>query len=107
MHRIENLYTQSVLGQMGLGIAYVSALRARVSVVLTDKSQAQVTSGLNLFDKLLKKDVEKGRIKTEEAKEVRDRIQVVPDLKGMRDADMVVEVSFYDIPFRKKSLKGI
>lgn len=79
---------------MGLGIAYVSAVRAKVSVAITDKSQAQVASGLVFFEKLLKKDIERGRIKSEEAKEARDRIQVVPDIRGMRDADMVIEVCY-------------
>ncbi|KIJ51358.1 hypothetical protein M422DRAFT_26777 [Sphaerobolus stellatus SS14] len=78
-------------GQMGLGIAYVSALRAKVPVLLADKSQSQIKSGLALFDKLLDKDTAKGRITEEEAKEARDRITVVEDIKGLRDVDMAVE----------------
>ena len=40
-----------------------------------------------------------GKIKAEEAKEARDRITVVPPvqgLSGLRDADMVIEVRFYN-----------
>lgn len=80
-------------GQMGLGIAYVSALRAKIPVLLSDKSQTQIKSGLALFDKLLAKDVDKGKFTSEEAKEARDRLRVVEDVKSMRDVDMVVEVS--------------
>ena len=83
-------------GQMGTGIALVSALRAKVPVLLHDRSSEQVTKGLSLVDKLLAKDVSKGRITSEEAKEARDRISVVgseADIKGLRDVDMVVEVS--------------
>jgi len=81
-------------GQMGLGIAYVAALRARVPVLLHDRSEVQIKKGLALMDKLLEKDVAKGKIKAEEAKEARDRLIVVPPEKGLagfRDVDMVVE----------------
>lgn len=82
-------------GQMGTGIALVSALRAKVPVLLHDRSSEQVTKGLSLMEKLLAKDVAKGRITNEEAKEARDRVQVVgaeAGLKGFRDVDMVIEV---------------
>jgi 3-hydroxybutyryl-CoA dehydrogenase len=82
-------------GQMGTGIALVSALRARVPVLLHDRSSEQVAKGLSLVDKLLAKDVAKGRLTNEEAKETRDKITVVGSelgIKGMRDVDMVIEV---------------
>jgi 3-hydroxybutyryl-CoA dehydrogenase len=47
------------------------------------------------MDKLLAKDVDKGKIQDSEAKDARGRVQVVPPevgLKGLRDVDMVVEV---------------
>lgn len=82
-------------GQMGTGIALVSALRAKVPVLLYDRSSEQMTKGLALVDKLLAKDVGKGRLTNEQAKEARDRLTVVGQeqgLKGLRDVDMVVEV---------------
>ena len=81
-----------LVGQMGLGIAYVAALRAKVPVLLSDKSQTQIKSGLALFDKLLAKDTDKGKITSVEAAEARDRLSVADDVKDMRDVDMVVEV---------------
>jgi len=78
-------------GQMGLGIAFVSALRAKVPVILHDRSAEQVRKGLSLMDKLLEKDVSKGRIKSEDAKEARERVTVVDGLKALRDVDMVIE----------------
>ncbi|KAF9478130.1 hypothetical protein BDN70DRAFT_860706 [Pholiota conissans] len=81
-------------GQMGTGIALVSALRAKVPVLLHDRSTEQVTKGLSLVDKLLAKDVAKGRLTNDEAKDARGRITVVgaqAGLKGLRDVDMVVE----------------
>ncbi|EDR00535.1 uncharacterized protein LACBIDRAFT_240565 [Laccaria bicolor S238N-H82] len=91
-------------GQMGIGIALVSALRAKVPVLLHDRSSEQVTKGLSLVDKLLAKDVSKGRITSEEAKEARDRISVVGSeagIKGLRDVDMVVEAVSESLPLKK------
>jgi len=82
-------------GQMGTGIAMVSALRAKVPVLLYDRSPEQVKKGLSLVDKLLAKDITKGRLTNEQAKESRDRITVVGQeqgIKGLRDVDMVIEV---------------
>lgn len=91
-------------GQMGIGIALVSALRAKVPVLLHDRSSEQVTKGLSLVDKLLAKDVSKGRITSEEAKEARDRISVVGSeagIKGLRDVDMVVEAVSESLPLKQ------
>ena len=82
-------------GQMGTGIALVSALRAKVPVLLHDQSAEQVKKGLSLVDKLLAKDVSKGRLTNEQAKEARDKISVVGSeagIRGFRDVDMVIEV---------------
>ncbi|KAI0821166.1 3-hydroxyacyl-CoA dehydrogenase [Irpex lacteus] len=100
-------------GQMGLGIAYVSALRAKVPVLLHDRSASQIQKGLSLMDKLLEKDVAKGKITSEEAKEARDRVTVVgPEkgLAGVQDVDMVVEavsekLSLKEAIFRELSAK--
>jgi 3-hydroxybutyryl-CoA dehydrogenase len=78
-------------GQMGTGIAFVSALHAKVPVLLHDKSAHQISKGLSLIDKLLAKDVSKGRLQPSDAEEARARIQTVDALEAMRDVDMVVE----------------
>jgi 3-hydroxybutyryl-CoA dehydrogenase len=82
-------------GQMGLGIAYVAALRAKVPVLLVDKSPLQIQKGLSLMDKLLAKDVLKGKISEADAKAARERVTVVPEgtgLRALKDVDMVIEV---------------
>lgn len=76
----------------GTGIAMVSALHAKVPVLLHDRSKEQVAKGLSLVDKLLAKDVGKGKLTETQAKEARDRLSVVDSLEGLRDVDMVVEV---------------
>ncbi|KAG1882311.1 3-hydroxyacyl-CoA dehydrogenase [Suillus subluteus] len=78
-------------GQMGTGIAFVSALHAKVPVLLHDKSAHQISKGLSLIEKLLAKDVSKGRLQPSDAEEARARIQTVDTLEAMRDVDMVVE----------------
>jgi 3-hydroxybutyryl-CoA dehydrogenase len=83
-------------GQMGLGIAFVASLRAKVPVLLVDKSSAQIQKSLSLMDKLLAKDVAKGKISEQDAQDARSRITVVPEdvgISGLNDADLVVEVS--------------
>ncbi|XP_006461375.1 hypothetical protein AGABI2DRAFT_192880 [Agaricus bisporus var. bisporus H97] len=89
-------------GQMGTGIALVSALRAKVPVLIHDRSPEQVKKGLSLVDKLLAKDVSKGRLTSDDAKDARDRIAVVDDLKGLRDVDMVVEAVSESLPLKQK-----
>jgi len=91
-------------GQMGTGIAMVATLRAKVPVLLHDRSSEQITKGLNLVDKLLAKDVAKGRITSEAAKEARDRLTVVggeTGLRGLRDVDMVIEAVSESLPLKQ------
>ncbi|PPQ70597.1 hypothetical protein CVT26_013196 [Gymnopilus dilepis] len=91
-------------GQMGTGIALVSALRAKVSVLLHDQSAEQVKKGLSLVDKLLAKDVSKGRLTNEQAKEARDKISVVGSeagIRGFRDVDMVIEAVSENLPLKQ------
>jgi 3-hydroxybutyryl-CoA dehydrogenase len=86
---------------MGLGIAYVASMHAKVPrILLYDRSGPQLQKSLKLMDKLLEKDVGKGRLSESSAKEVRARVeaQVVTDdpakgMGGIEEADMVVEVS--------------
>lgn len=60
------------------------------------RSEKQVANSLKFMDKLLAKDVSKGKIEDIEAKEARDRITVLDydtqGIKGFRDTDMVIEV---------------
>ncbi|KAJ7032703.1 3-hydroxyacyl-CoA dehydrogenase [Mycena alexandri] len=91
-------------GQMGTGIALVAALRAKIPrVLLHDRDPAQIRSGLSLMDKLLAKDVGKGRISESEAKDARGRVVVVGEegVKGLRDVDMVVEAVSESLPLKQ------
>lgn len=86
---------------MGLGITYVASLHAQVPrILLYDRSSSQLQKSLKLMDKLLDKEVGKGRLTGQSAKEVRARVEakVVSDepgkgMEGIEEADMVIEVS--------------
>src|ERR1700720_1328147 len=77
---------------MGLGIAYVASTRARLPVLIFDKSKVQIERSLALMDRLLSKDVTKGKLGADEAKEARERITIVDGTKAFRDVDLCVEV---------------
>ncbi|KAI0262200.1 3-hydroxyacyl-CoA dehydrogenase [Gloeopeniophorella convolvens] len=92
-------------GQMGLGITYVAALRAKVPVQLYDRSPEQVAKGLKLMDKLLAKDVAKGKIQEVDAREARERVTIVDQsagVKALRDADMVIEAVSENLELKQK-----
>lgn len=77
---------------MGLGIAYVASTRARLPVLIFDKSKDQIERSLSLMDSLLSKDVKKGKLQEAEAKEARERITVVDAMNAFRDVDLCIEV---------------
>jgi 3-hydroxybutyryl-CoA dehydrogenase len=96
---------------MGLGIAYVAALNARIPrVLLSDRSSAQIKSSLSLMDKLLAKDVKKGKISQEDANAARERVVVVGEgegVDGLRDCDMVVEAASENLALKQTLFKAL
>ncbi|KDQ20104.1 hypothetical protein BOTBODRAFT_27519 [Botryobasidium botryosum FD-172 SS1] len=94
-------------GQMGLGIAFVSAVHARVPVLINDHSPDQIKRGFALFDKLLAKDVAKGKMTQTEAKEARDRVQAVESIAKMRDVDMCVEAVSEHFPLKSSLFSSL
>jgi 3-hydroxybutyryl-CoA dehydrogenase len=87
--------SNTFFGHLGLGIAYVAALRAKVPVKLYDRSPEQISKGLKLMDMLLAKDIGKGKIQEGDARQARERVSVVDQAAGvraLRDVDMVIEV---------------
>ncbi|RYO13347.1 hypothetical protein AA0111_g12303 [Alternaria arborescens] len=78
-------------GQMGLGIALVAAQKASVPVRLIDNSQASIDKGLKFADKLLEKDVGKGRISKDDAVAARERLTSSTSMDDLSDVDFVIE----------------
>ena len=94
-------------GQMGTGIALVSAVRAKVPVLLHDTSPTQLSHSLSFVSTLLAKDVSKGRLTPAEAAEAKDRIQVVDTPAALRDVDMVVEAVSEQAELKQRVFRGL
>ncbi|RXK38075.1 3-hydroxybutyryl-CoA dehydrogenase [Tremella mesenterica] len=91
-------------GQMGLGIAYVTALHAKIPLTLHDPSPSVLSSAHTKLSSLLNRDVSKGRITQSVADEALSRVtpksgQV--EIEG--DTDLVIE-AIPEIPDLKISL---
>ncbi|CEG80279.1 Putative 3-hydroxybutyryl-CoA dehydrogenase [Rhizopus microsporus] len=80
-------------GQMGLGIAYVTANVTRLPVVLMDVNSTQTEKGLQFMNKLLEKDVAKNKITEEHAKITRELVSTTDKLSGLSDVDFVIEAA--------------
>lgn len=58
---------------------------------LVDTSQASIDKGLKFAEKLLEKDVGKGRISKEDATAARERLTTSTKLEDLSDVDFVIE----------------
>jgi 3-hydroxybutyryl-CoA dehydrogenase len=79
-------------GQMGSGIAQVAAMSG-LRVVLNDIEERFVQKGLENINKVLSRNVEKGKMQPEEKNAVTERISPSVGLKDMATADFVVEAA--------------
>jgi 3-hydroxybutyryl-CoA dehydrogenase len=77
-------------GLMGAGIAQVCA-EAGFKVVVREVSPELLAKGLGRIDSFLKKGVEKGKLSSERAREVRERLQGTTDLRDLAGCDLVIE----------------
>ena len=86
-------------GQMGNGIAQVAAMRG-LDVIMNDISDEFAQKGLDNIRQILARNVDKGKMTSEEKEAVLARIRTSIDLKDMAQADYVVEAAT-----EKESLK--
>ncbi|KAJ3317724.1 hypothetical protein HDV06_001278 [Boothiomyces sp. JEL0866] len=77
-------------GQMGVGIAHVSALSGK-NVLLLDSSATQLEKGLKFMDLMLQKDVLKGKITEEERAQHKLLTRTTSDIKDFKNVDFVIE----------------
>ena len=82
-------------GMMGSGIALVSA-RSGMNVVLIDSTEELAARGKQYTEKFLEKRVKKGKMTTEAAAEVLDRITVTTDFNDLAACDLIIEAVFED-----------
>ena len=79
-------------GQMGGGIAQVAA-QAGYSVILKDIKDEYVMRGLGIIQKNLKRNVEKGKLTTEDMEVILSRITKSTSLQDATLADLVIEAA--------------
>ncbi|KAJ2663459.1 hypothetical protein IWW48_001342 [Coemansia sp. RSA 1200] len=92
-------------GQMGIGIGLVAARVAKLNVQFIDSSAEQLTKGLAFLDKLLVKDVGRGRCTEEERSDIKARISTAGSVAAMADtADFVVEAVSENVDLKRRVL---
>jgi len=87
---------------MGTGIAWVTAVRAKLDVTIMDVDQTQLDRSMALSKKLLSKDVAKERMTQEEADLALSRISTCTSLSGLENSDFVVEAASENFAVKKK-----
>ncbi|KAJ2725276.1 hypothetical protein GGI07_001409 [Coemansia sp. Benny D115] len=89
-------------GQMGIGIGLVAARVAKLNVQFIDSSPAQLEKGLQFLDKLVLKDISRGRYTEEEFVELKKRISSVSSIGEMDQADFVIEAVSENVDLKRK-----
>jgi len=88
-------------GQMGSGIAQVNAM-AGFDVVLHDLKEEYVQKGQETIAKNLVRQVEKGKITSEEKEAILARITPSTELQNARDVDIVIEAAVENMEIKTK-----
>jgi 3-hydroxybutyryl-CoA dehydrogenase len=86
-------------GQMGNGIAQVAAM-AGLQVIMSDVKEEFVQKGLGNITNILTKNVEKGKMTSEDKEAILARIRTTVNLKEMAAADYVVEAATENEPIK-------
>jgi 3-hydroxybutyryl-CoA dehydrogenase len=87
-------------GAMGHGIAQVFA-QSGFSVKLNDVSQAFIDGGVRRIDQNLARSLEKGRISSEEKKQILSRISPAPKIDDLGQCNFVVEAVLEKIELKR------
>ena len=105
---IESIKTIGVLGagQMGAGIAQVSAQSGR-RVLLADIDKAHAAGGKDKIARALGKRVDKGKMEAADRDALLERIVPVDSVGAFSDADFVVEAATENIDLKKKLVRGM
>lgn len=93
-------------GQMGGGIAQVAA-QAGLQVVLNDVKPELVQRGLGVMDKLLSRNVDKGRISAEDKQAILGRITSSTSLEDAAGVDFVVEAASENLVIKEQIFRAL
>jgi len=87
---------------MGTGIAYVGAVVAKLEVIMVDVSSSQIASATTFLDKLLAKDVAKGKLTQSEMDSARKRFRTDITYSALQQVDFVVEAVSEQVELKRK-----
>jgi 3-hydroxybutyryl-CoA dehydrogenase len=93
-------------GQMGSGIAQVASMNG-LGVIMSDIKPEFVQRGLDTITKILKRNVDKGKMTEEELDAILGRIRTTVKLKDMASADFVVEAATEDEDLKFQIFKDL
>ncbi|MGI6434755.1 MAG: 3-hydroxybutyryl-CoA dehydrogenase [Syntrophomonadaceae bacterium] len=93
-------------GTMGAGIVQVAA-QAGHTVIVRDIKQEFVDRGIAGIDKLLGKNVDKGRMSAEDKAAVMGRISGTVDMAAAADCDLVIEAALEVMDIKKAIFKEL
>jgi 3-hydroxybutyryl-CoA dehydrogenase len=79
-------------GQMGSGIAQVCAM-AGYDVILHDLKEEFIARGMNVIQKNLQRQVQKGVLTEEAVQQILNRMETSTDLQNAQKADLVIEAA--------------
>ncbi len=88
-------------GTMGHGIALVSAISGH-DVIMADVAQEFIDRGMAGVERILGKNVVKGRMTEEEKAQALSRISTTLDKNDMADCDIVIEAVIENLDLKKK-----
>ena len=88
-------------GIMGSGIAEVAA-KAGVDVVLRSRKQESADAMVASLEKSLAKQVGRGKLEEQAAKEISARVSATDDLQALADCDLVLESVVEDLAVKKE-----
>jgi 3-hydroxybutyryl-CoA dehydrogenase len=89
-------------GQMGQGIGVVTAVHARLPVMLVDVNAESLKRAMDFIGSLLAKDVSKGKMSAEDSKAALARFSTSTNMEALADADFVVEAATENVDLKKK-----
>lgn len=93
-------------GTMGQGIVQVAA-QAGLEVIVRDIKQEFVDRGIAGIDKLLSKNVDKGKMSAEDKAAVMGRISGTVDMAAAADCDLVIEAALEVMDIKKAIFKEL
>ena len=93
-------------GAMGSGIAQIAS-QAGQDVVLFDLSQEALTSSSSKLQKVMNRLIEKGKVTSDEAIAIQERIVRTTMVASLKDCDLIIEAVVEDLEVKKRVFKSI